>query len=211
MQPRSIKLFEIAGLTAAGLGLVRVLIGIIMIASARPAPGAGVWLTQVFLLLLFVGVGLVTLLASRKRHDVGRGAYYVIAAMTILALWQGFGDGVPVRDSSLVALISFLDLLVFGALLGGAIALWQPEAAAHMVPGGIKAPAAPAWGQPGYPPQGGYPPAGVPGASQPVWHDSPTQGVGYPPAGAAPQPGQPGQPVHPQQPGQPPYQPPPGS
>ena len=203
MRPRSINFFEMLGFTAAGLGVLRVLIALIMMGSTRPAPLASQWFGQFFLLLLFVGIAAVTWMVSRKRHDVARGAFYVVAAMTGLALLQGFGS-LGTWEGSLGILFNIIDLLTFGALLGAGIALYRPEAAAHMVPGGIKTSPTPGgnWGNPGagagqgYPPVGGYPPAvppaqgsgyGTHGAadqtSSPVWHDSPTQGVGYPPPG----------------------------
>lgn len=203
MRPRSIRFFEMLGWTAAGLGVLRVLIAIILMAGTRPSPPASAWIGQIFLLLLFGLIAVVATMVSHKRHDVARGAFYVIAAMTVLAL-PGPGS-VGVWAGSLAVLFYIIDVLTIGALLGAGIALFQPEAAAHMVPGGIKTATAAGWGQPGvsggagYPPQqGGYPGTTPPGGpAQPVWHDTPSQGVGAPAQPAA----QPGQ--------QPPYPPPP--
>lgn len=199
MRPRSINFFEIFGFAAAGLGILRVLVAIIQMAGTRGL-SASHWFYQIFMLLLFAGVALTVFMAARKRHDVMRAGFYVVAVMTVLALMRGFADG-AVWVGSLGVLFDIIDLLVFGALLAAGIALWQREAAEHMVPGGIKTPGAPGgWGQPGagYPPQGGYPPA-VGGQPQPAWPDATSQGVGYPPQQGA-NPAQPGQ--------QPPYQPP---
>jgi hypothetical protein len=204
MRPRSIAYFEMLGWTATGLGVLRVLIAIIMMASARPAPPASLWFGQVFLLLLFAGIGVVTFLVSKKRHDVARGAFYVFAVMAVIASF-GLGDG-GAWIGSLAALLSIIDVLTIGALLGAGIALFQPEAAAHMVPGGIRTPTAPAWGQPGLPGGAGYPPPGAypggvatGGQSQPVWQEPPAQSMATP-GQPGPQPGQ-----------QPPYQPPPSA
>ena len=197
MRPKSINLFEIFGWTAAGLGILSVLVAIIQLSGVRNL-GASPYLYQFFLLLLFAGLGAAAFMAARKRHDLARAAFFVFAAVIAVALLMRV-DEIDVWRGSLIVLFNVLDLLIIGALIAAAIALLDRQAAGWMVPGGIRTPAAPlGWSAPpgsstgpGYPQSGGFPPVppamghpaggasgGTGQASPSIWHDSPTQVVG---------------------------------
>ena len=77
------------------------LIAVIQLSGVRNV-GATPYLLQLFLFLLFAGLGTATALVARKRHDVARGGFFVFAAMIALIFpWlTRAGEWAPVAASA---------------------------------------------------------------------------------------------------------------